>query len=176
MIVGLIALSWDGLETRKDMLSAHPLHYLAGAFSLMVFFSTHRVFKMKTFKLPYGRGVCGTNRRRNQPALAGHVADAFLSLFFLVVLAVPGLGWIVFVVPMNYFIILISGTLARQQLKGGFYQPVMITEGNRLVLSRYKSSEQLPPNAVNISLTGKPFAITQFLTSMSIFLLSAVFL
>jgi len=93
----------------------------------------------------------------------------------LLVLALIGavvVGWLLVVAPLNYFVTLLSGVLARQELRGQALRAIVVPSGGGITLGTQPAQASLPENAVDLSLVRKPFAVTQAITSLILWLAS----
>ncbi len=163
VLAGFVALIWEGLSARDDLLSAHPGYYLLGCLALMSAF--------------YWSLACHLERRiGTKPAAKPEFSfplDGPLGLIMLVVIAVLGLAWVLVVAPLNYVVTLLTGSVARRQLAGSTRRAVAVQyEGQAVpVYMSLAQDEELPPyGATEITLAAKPFEVTQALTALVLFI------
>ena len=164
LAASFVGLIWDGVTLRDDLLSAHPLVYLRGCVGLLsVFFYSVSVHLTSPIQ-----GTTGTEL--GPGSIVGALFDALLSLLALLVTGVVVLAWLLVVAPLNYFITLVSGSLARQELRGQLLRAIVVPRGAGIELATQARGLELPQNAVDVSLARKPFAVTQAITSLVLWL------
>lgn len=157
--ISFLALTWEGLKSRKYLLSSHPGEYLAGCATLCAVFYT----SVATFldgplrKIP-------TNDSEPRAVLSSW--DDLIGNLMTLLMMVATLGWLLVVAPLNYFITLITGSLARQELRGSVLRAVVKGGEKSEAVTSQPAAAEIPTNAVDVSLTRNPFAITQALTAM----------
>jgi hypothetical protein len=155
--VSFVALIWEGLKWREDLLSSHPREYLRGCAGLGANF-----FSSIAAHLTPGKK---TSNSRTYSTVA-MLWDNVIGLLLIILMMVFAICWLLVIAPLNYFITLITGSVERQALHGSPAHAIEITEGKNIILTSLPATAELPGNAVNISLTRKPFAITQALTAL----------
>jgi hypothetical protein len=169
LAVSFIALIWEELETREGLLSAHPLEYLVACFALMAIF-------FKSVEIHLSNPLNGS---RTRDFGAGSVVvmlwDGWISLFALLIMMTFALAWLIVVAPLNFFVTLFSGALARQGLRGISLRPIIIRKEKEMILTSRPAKDDLSVDAIDVSLTRKPFALTQALTSLFLWIASSVF-
>jgi len=160
-----LGLIWDGLALHDDLLSAHPLKYLRGCFGLVsVLFHAASVH----LKSP----LQGTRADVGLGSAVGMLFDGIVSVVVLGLIGVIVVGWLLVVAPLNYFVILVSGVLARQELRGQTWRAIAVPNGAGTILETAPSESPIPENAIDVSLARKPFSVTQAITSVIIWLAS----
>jgi hypothetical protein len=160
-----LGLIWDGLALHDDLLAAHPLKYLRGCFGLMsVLFhaaSVHLKSPLQGTRVDVGLG-----------SVAGMLFDGIVSVVVLGLIGVIVVAWLLVVAPLNYFVTLVSGVLARQELRGQAWRAIAVPNGAGTILETAPSESPIPENAIDVSLARKPFSVTQAITSLIIWLAS----
>ena len=155
--VSLAALIFEELEVQKDLISAHPLRYFAACCSIAGLFfhalSTH-------FSTPRQAP------NRSETPLVLTVWDTFVSVLLLIPLVLVSLAWVFVVGPLNYVVTLVSGALARKGLEQRAVRSVAVEQGLRVDMVTQAADAPLPSGGVDISLSRKPLALTQALTSL----------
>jgi len=161
-----LGLIWDGLALHDDLLSAHPLKYLRGCFGLIsVLFHAASVH----LKSPL-QGTRATDDGLG--SAVGMLFDGIVSVIVLGLIGVIVVGWLLVVAPLNYFVTLVSGVLARQELRGQAWRAIAVPNGAGTILETAPSESPVPQNAIDVSLARKPFSVTQAITSLIIWLAS----
>lgn len=161
IIVGFTASIWEGLDSRNQLLSAHPGYYIQGCFGLMAAFFASVAFTAE--QDPDYKTDQALNRWFNfgLDTINGFVVILFMSFALL--------AWLVVVAPLNYFMTLLTGAIARKEILGKYKRAIAIQTDTRFILTSISRKEKLPDHAVNISLAVKPFAITQTITALVLF-------
>lgn len=155
--VSFVALTWEGLKSREDLLSSHPREYLRGCAAVgAIYYSSIEAH------LTPGKETGGSRTYSTVAVLW----DTVIGLLLIVLLMALGLGWLLVVAPLNYFITLITGSVERQALQRSPARAIVVTEDKKETLTSQSAADELPDNAVNVSLARKPFAITQALTAL----------
>jgi hypothetical protein len=155
-----LALVWDGLDLHEDLLSAHPLRYLRGCFALLgiLFFAAGAHLSSP---------LQGTKGNADDLGSAvGIVFDGLVSVLVNTLIGLVVVGWLLVVAPLNYVVTLFSGVLARQELRGQVLRPIVVPDGPAIRLQSQPVGDPLPDRAIDVSLARKPFAITQAITSL----------
>jgi hypothetical protein len=169
MVVSFIALIWEGLSFRTDLLSANPLYYLRGCMALMAAYYLSLSSHLNNNPQSGGRD--------KDSALVSEFIfpfDGVLSFVVILVMFILGLAWLVIVAPLNYFLTILTGAIARQELGGTCSRTIAVPTKNGYDLVSIPRNKELPDKAINISLAAKPFAITQAITALVLFILKAV--
>lgn len=164
--VSFLAVVWEGLESRKDLLSAHPLRYLRGCTILLA-----TLFHSISIYLESPEGPGG--KRLRQPA--SFYWDLILTTVVLMVVMVLGLAWLVVMAPLNYFVTIISGAVARQSFRGTPRRAIVIQIGKKVILTAQPANEEIPPSATDVSFAVKPFAVTQAVTSLVLLIAKMIY-
>lgn len=154
--VSFLALTWEGLKSRKGLLSSHPGEYLVGCTTLCVVFfnSVTAFFAGPLLKIP-------TSDYEPRAVLSSW--DDLIGNLMALLMILATVGWLLFVAPLNYFITLITGSVARQEFRESSLPAIVKPEENvHAVTSQPTAAE----NVVHVSLTRNPFATTQALTIM----------
>jgi len=166
--VGVIALVWEGVRSRKDMLSIHPLRYIRATFLMagVLFYSlaahiNNVKYVKKDAKMNLFFGIY-------------RIFQMTISLVLASIIAIFGIVWLLFVTPLNYFIVLVSGAPAREYLRRIGSRPIIEYGDDTVTLKTQPIKDELPPNAIDISIAREPFAITQLLTSMVLLLMNFI--
>jgi hypothetical protein len=96
--------------------------------------------------------------------------DGIVSVVVLGLIGVIVVAWLLVVAPLNYFVTLVSGVLARQELRGQAWRAIAVPNGAGTILETAPSESPIPENAIDVSLARKPFSVTQAITSLIIWL------
>jgi hypothetical protein len=169
IVVSFIALIWDGLEMREDLLSTHPAIYVAGCFHLMAVLYLSLSVHLR-------EPLVGTKDNETGLRFAVLIVwDSFMTILVALALLVLGFGWLLIIAPLNYFVTLITGALARRHFRGTRMRPIVVKEGKHITITAQPVEKEIPPNAIDVSLTKKPFAVTQAITSLFLFVIKMIF-
>jgi hypothetical protein len=197
--VSFLGLVWKDFPSRQKLLSAHPGVYLIGCFELMSVFSlalgTHlsegtqlkdkQNIAWDKLEQVYGPIAVSIREKieKRKPIPFGFdfmiLWDAYLAILVTIIMLVISFGWMIVIAPINYFITLFTGALARREIRGMELQTIVKKpvakelEGEKKLVTEFTTwptDKELPDGAVLVSLTAKPFEITQMLTSLLIFI------
>ena len=169
IIVSFIALIWEGLSFRNDLLSAHPLYYLRGCFALLSAYYT-------SLAAHFEKNPESSDKNNKSSAVPEFrfPLDGILSFVVILIMFIFGLAWLVIVAPLNYFITILTGVIARQELGEICSRAIAVPIGNGYELRTIPRNQNLPDKAIDISLAAKPFAITQAITALVLFFAKAL--
>lgn len=159
--ISFLALTWEGLKRRKYLLSSHPGKYIVGCATLCaVFFNSVKTF----LDGPLQKIPTSDSEPRAELSSWDDLIGNLMTLLMMVVTV----GWVLVLAPLNYFITLITGSVARQEMRGSSLRAIVKIEENDKddTVTSQPASAEIPANAVDVSLTRNPFAITQALTAL----------
>ncbi len=165
ILVSFIALIWEGLSFRNDLLSAQPLYYLRGCMALLSAFYWSLAAHLEKTPRPQAK----SSDTYLVPEFAFPL-DRALSAVILLVVAVFGLAWLVVVAPLNYFVTLLTGVVARQELARSGERAIAVQAESGYGFASIPWDQKMPDKAVDISLAAKPFAVTQAITALVLFI------
>jgi hypothetical protein len=169
MVVSFIALIWEGLGVRADLLSASPAKYVRACFGLLAaFFLSCSVY---IDNLRFGPND-GDGGRRS--AIAS-LLDSVMAPLILLTIIICVIAWLVVIAPLNYFITILTGAIARQELRGTRWRPIYKQTDKEIIMAKQPAKDILPDNAVDISLARKPFAVSQAITSLFLWIADKIF-
>jgi len=158
----LVALVFEELELQRDLISANPVRYLGACLSIAgIFFIALSVHFRKARPGPAGQPSAGQG---------GGWWDELVTFGLLLPIFLVVLAWLLVVAPLNYFVTLLSGAPARQALRGLSTRCVVVERDGQVTCSEEPADQPLPEGAVDVSLGRKPFALTQGLTALLLFL------
>jgi hypothetical protein len=152
-VAAAVALVWnDFFESNAALISAEPAVYLAAHFHLI--------------------GVCVATlgvQLQSEPGKPRPI-PLYEVLFGLpLVLALAGVlvGWLLVVVPAQYFVALICGAPARVMLRAP-YHLVFWFEGGRLCSDKILKDQPVPDDRFVASFSQKPVAVTNLFVSLAL--------
>jgi hypothetical protein len=165
---GFLGLVWDDMEERKGLLSANPVRYLAACFSVAGVLTFAMGTHLKSPKV-------GEPTEHTATAKVGEVWDKLMSTLLAMGLLVLTLSWCLVVAPLGYLTTLFAGAPARMYLRGdrgrSFLRKV---DGNWEVNEDFRKEpapvESGENRGVDVSISRKPFALTQALSAVVLFL------
>jgi len=153
----LLALVFEELELQRDLISANPVRYLAACLGIAgIFFLALSV-----------------HFRRAKPGKDSSVArgwDQLVTIALLPPILVVVLAWLLVVSPLNYVVTLLSGAPARQALRGLPTRCVVVDRDNHVTCTEEPADQPVREGAVDVSLGRKPFALTQGVTALLLFI------
>ena len=154
---------------RTKLLSAHPGWYIQGCFGLMaaIFIS----FSASADKDPDYKET-ESNQDLNAKFYFG--LDTIVNFILFLVIGILLFAWLIVVAPLNYFITILTGSIARKQLLGKYKRAIVIEKDDRVNVDSIPRKDKLPEHAVDVSFAAKPFAITQAITALVLFIAKAL--
>ena len=194
---GLVALAWGDLLNRHAFLiSAHPAEYAGASVGLLTFPLAALGAAVQARRQPTSAVMSGIRRSgaevRAQLEKIGYVeehpprepsgeeddvpagvpvVDLLLTLVFAVAFTVVVVAWLVVVVPLQYFVYLVTGAPAREAC-GSAEMAVFFRDGNKLVSAEASKSAELPKGAVESGFSARPVSFTAAITAGVLFAVS----
>lgn len=191
LISVLLALmsSTNDLNTNHGLISSHPFHYVAGTTLMFAVVSlSGRALAGRRASLPVLSRVFMTSRH-NKPAVRAYAwvrwvieATAFalsvgMMVIFMVAMWVVQASWLLFVVPLQYFVTLVCGAPARFALQSderAWVERHPTDSGGTRVSLTYGSRANMPKEATESGWTAKPVTFTAVVSAAVLLLLSRV--
>ena len=165
IIVSFVASIWEGLDSRTKLLSAHPGWYIQGCFGLIAaFFASLAASWERDPDYEENESTEDLNAKFN------FRLDWILEIVLKLVMSILTFAWLIIVAPLNYFITILTGSIARTQLLGKYKRAIIIEREDRLTIDSISRKDNLPEQAVDVSIAAKPFAITQAITALVLFI------
>lgn len=158
--VAVISVGWGDLDKHTGLISANPLHYLGACLQAaglpLVAVGAH-------FLPPYRLTPLGVN------------IIPLLLLSVLLVCAI--LGWLLLIVPLQYFVFLVTGAFSRAALTSSA-QLVAKPDGVKLVIAERHGIKPINTAAGewDASMRDKPFTLTNAFTATLLFVLGKVWM
>jgi hypothetical protein len=154
---GFVALIWGQLQIREDLVALHPVKYFAACLQLA---------GVTTFSL-------GTHLRGRAYG-AGAVWDVliFAILSFLILVVV--VAWVLVISPVNYLLTIVAGAPARVHLRGKNFRTVVTESDNKIEIREERREGEIPPGDVDVSFAKNPFAVTQAMNALFLWLIKAL--
>jgi hypothetical protein len=101
------------------------------------------------------------------------VVDILLALLFALAFVLASIAWLLLVVPVQYFVYLVTGAPARVASASPTRATVDI-EGTRTTFGEDLKSDPLPKGAIESGFTAKPVSFTAAITTAVLFVASQV--
>jgi hypothetical protein len=158
IVTSVVASAWGSLDRNPDLISAHPLRYLAACCTLVA---------LPTFAL-------GTHlRRSDDPAEARPALEILATVVFSLMLVGLLVVWAVVVVPLQYGVYLLCGAPARLH-RISSWRPIARREPNGgLALREAHRDEPVPEPWWDASVFACPVASTALCSSLLFLVLGA---
>jgi hypothetical protein len=99
------------------------------------------------------------------------VVDMFLAIVFALAFAAAVATWLLVIVPLQYFVYLVTGAPAREAC-GSATRAVFFREGNELVTQETFKDADLPEGAVESGFSVRPVSFTAAITAAVLFAVS----
>jgi hypothetical protein len=172
LAVTLVTVAWPDLNDYYNLISAHPVRYMQAWFGLFGF-----TFKsMPDGKVPlyvYHGGKGGRAVRNAWDLL--DLTEALLLFVWGAVILAAVLVWILVIAPLQYFVFLASGVLARAAQHSSQKAIVRMSEpGNQhdFEIDATLVRAAPPPGWMESAFFSRPFALTSALAAALLFALS----
>lgn len=179
LATGFLALTWKDMKARIGLISSHPSAYVGACFQILGVFvfslaPTKSGEKTEPKDLPFDIGL---NFKFFE------VLDNVLYILLALVMLLLCLAWLVIVAPLGYFVTVIAGVPARQELRGKI-APTYVHEetgdtfrgdkGNVTILEP-ATATTLPSDSTYLSFARDPFAVTQAMTALVLWNASIIY-
>lgn len=177
LATGFLALTWKDMKARIGLISSHPSAYFAACFQILGVFvysqSTINTEKAQPKEIDFDIGLNFKIVR---------VIDDVLYFVLSIVMILLGLAWLVIVAPLGYFVTLIAGVPARQELRGKI-APTFVHEEARDTFRGDKGNVTIiepaaaatSPGSTYLSFARDPFAVTQAMTALILWNASIIY-
>ena len=174
-----LALVWKDMKVRIGLISSHPTAYFSALLQVLGVFvkslapldSDHR---LKPKRIGFDIGLNGSLAR---------VLDGVLYYPISLVLLFLSLAWAVSVAPLLYFVTLLAGVPAREQLRGKIATTFVREETSdarpedkgKVFLVEPKADSKSPAGATFLSFARDPFAVTQAMAALVLWVANLVY-
>lgn len=154
-LIGLVssvaALSWGDINRHLGLISAHPFDYVGSYFQLA--------------GLPITE--MGTHLRRDRStARSASTFDLLVGGVLALIISLVILGWILLVVPAQYFVYLVCGAPARVFAGSSRRIAARLGSAGRLDVKEVGADEEVPEGWWLASFAAKPVAFTGLLAAL----------
>ncbi|HKO98417.1 MAG TPA: hypothetical protein VJU86_15575 [Pyrinomonadaceae bacterium] len=177
LATGFLGLVWKDLKVRLGLIASHPSAYYAACLQLVGVFiiSIGSTGNGKPKELPFDIGL------NNKP---GQILDGVFYILLSLLMAVMCMAWLVVAAPLNYFVTLIAGAPARQELRGklvstSFYEETVSSphRGGAGTLHVIDPSvdRELESASTAISFARDPFAVTQATSAVMLWIANLIY-
>jgi hypothetical protein len=161
LLASVITIGWADLNQNRHLISSSPRLFVASNLLLIAVQFTVIGHEF----IPVGKRLeHGTGRR-------GDVLDSIGSLVTGGLMLLAIVGWALVVVPLQYWVVLLTGAPARLSLRA----PTKIiarVEDVRLELKESPLEEETPPGWWTASLNAAPVTVTHVATALFLFVIS----
>ena len=160
LITIFMASVWDKFEEDPGLIAKNPYRFVSGYFGIMA------------LVLSALAPIIDTRDRVRRPPVIDHL----LAILFAVLLLIIILGWIIFIIPLQYFVFLICGALPRiapyaEKRTVAWYEGLY---GNQLQIAEQPLHGVMPRNGWIVTVTDKPFKLTSALSAAFLYLLGQI--
>ena len=154
LAMGAFGLAWGGLDRNPRLISAHPCEYLAATFQVA--------------GLPMA--AFGPHFRSENQAAPVPAWEILAAIPVVLALVVATLGWLVFIVPMQYFVFLVCGAPVRIAMRSSV--KVEARFAGRSVLYEERPRDQpVPAGWWDASMRDRPVTLTSAFSAALLFLI-----
>jgi hypothetical protein len=161
-LVTVIAASvYEGFDKDPELISAHPLRYAASYLKVVAMISSAMALVLR--------------KRKHGWSTIEQIFDIVRSLAeisFTVVIVVSAVAWLIVIVPLQYFIFLICGSVPRSALSSSTRVVAWNDERGHFHIEEREASLALPKNAWDATMRDNPFSVTSAISAAFLFFLS----
>lgn len=168
LATGFLAPTWTKLKARTGLVSAHPAVYFGACLQILGVFFVSMAQPMRISKAATEDVV----EIGDSPLVKSF--DNLLYPLLVFVMGILSFAWIILVAPLSYFVTLIAGIPARQSLRGNMLISLAEEKGQVRITQVRIASKSAEANS-SLSFAQDPFATTQALTSLMLFVANIVY-
>jgi riboflavin synthase len=174
-----LALVWKDMKVRVGLISSHPSAYFSALFQVLGVF-VHSLAPLDSENRPKPKRI-GFDIGLN--STFGRVLDSLLYYVIALVLLFLSLAWAIVVAPLLYFVTLLAGVPAREQLRGKI-APTYVREETsdatpedkgKVFLVEPKTDTESRDGATFSSFARDPFAVTQAMAALVLWIASLIY-
>ena len=157
-LIGLVstiaAVVWGGFDKDSGFISKNPYEYLGSYFQLVgiTFFALGTILDSKNH----------TNPRS--------IFDLLVGAAYSVIFAVTAIAWLVVIIPFQYFVFLICGSVSRIALNSST-RLVVWFEDKELKFAEHPLGEPIRSDGWDATMRNSPFKLTSAFSAAFLFLL-----
>lgn len=174
LAAGFLGLVWEDMEERKGLLSADPVRYMAACFTVagVLTFAMGTHLKSSKSDEPIGTTALVS---------MGEAWDKLVTTLLAVIVLVLTLAWCLLVAPLGYVTTLVAGAPARMYLRGDRGRSYIRKVGGNWEVDEFFRNQAAPVDTsagrgVDVSISRKPFALTQAISAVVLFLAKTLLL
>ena len=168
LATGFLAPIWTKLKARLGLVSAHPAVYFGACLQILGVFFVSMAQPMRLSK----RSPEDVIEIGDGPLMK--LFDNLLYPLLVLVIALLSFAWVILVAPLSYFVTLIAGIPARQSLRGNMLIGVA-EENGQVTIAEAQTASKAPGDISYVSFSQDPFAMTQALTALVLFVANMVY-
>lgn len=158
LATGAFGAAWGGLDNNPRLISAHPCVYLAACFQVA--------------GLPIY--AFGTHFRHPSAGQRAPAWETFAAIALAVAFVIAAIGWLVFIVPLQYFVFVICGAPLRIAMRSRVRVEARFLEQD-LIFAERAREQPLSNGWWDASLRDKPVTLTSAFSAALLFLLQSVY-
>lgn len=157
LATGAFGAAWGGLDRNPRLVSAHPCVYLSACFQVA------------------GLPIYAFGTHFRNPAAGARVPawEIFAAIPLVVVFVIAAIGWLVFIVPLQYFVFVICGAPVRIAMRSRVRVEARFQDQDLAFVERARE-QPLPEGWWDASMRDKPVTLTSAFAAALLFLLQAV--
>ncbi len=174
-----LALVWKDMKVRIGLISSHPTAYVSALLQVLGVF-VYSLAPLDSGSRPKPKRI-GFDIGLNSPL--ARLLDSVLYLVIALVLLVLSLAWAISVAPLLYFVTLLAGVPAREQLRGKIAATFVREETSDAKPEDKGQVTLVEPNVDKKSLKGSsflsfardPFAVTQAMAALVLWVANLIY-
>ena len=168
MATAFLALVWDGLENQKGLLSWHPARFLSSCLVLIGLFYL-------VIAANLGGPLQGKkNRDLTFVRSIEAIWDGLFATILNLLMGILVFAWLLVVSPLFYALVLLTGAPARRAIRDTGIKVVVRENQFETLVEEIKSEEQTPDGYKEVSFNVKPFALTNALNALVLYVLKLI--
>jgi hypothetical protein len=157
----VVAAAWERLDEHKGLVSPNPYEFM-GSYSQLAGVAMYALVPLLEPK-SYPKG----------PPYPDYAIGIFTALLLMFTI----LAWLIFVIPLQYFVFFVCGALPRLATHSSMRIVAWLTghRSNHLETAEQSVDDDIPNNGWVATITDKPFKMTGAISTAFLFLLSQFF-
>jgi hypothetical protein len=162
IFMGVFALTWKDPHLTEGLSSLNPREYTATCALLVATYMTALSEHFYSIE------------DRKEESIVIYSWDLLITVIWGIVLSVGLMVWVFVIAPLNYLVTIISGAPARQYLRGATGVAVIRKMKDDSLSLDYGSSKEKINTEYIVSLISNPFATTQALTVLVLWIIKFI--
>jgi len=169
LATGFLAPTWTKLKARTGLISAHPAVYVGACSQIL------GVFLLSLVPASNGAPKKVKEVREIGDNKVTQLLDRVLYPPIVMIMWLLATIWVITIAPLGYFVTLIAGVPSRQALRGCLSSNLIWEDEGQVMIINPEEQQLSDPVTEKLSFAQDPFAVTQALTSLILFVANLVY-